>query len=157
MQTNTLSSTALSQTADEGPANITVNFLRIASILALVQYSAHALLFLTGSLSHSSPIASVAASRTHSYWDFSFGYGLLAIVSGVVEVILLWQLASIAKRHSAEVRPAVALFIFANLTHAVLVWRYFSLIAPVVFDIIIAMLLVCAFLVGQRKRAEANP
>jgi hypothetical protein len=31
---------------------------------------------------------------TRSYWDFYFGYGLLAIIWGIVEVIILWQLAT---------------------------------------------------------------
>jgi len=151
MQTEAISSEF--GTIDQRAGNVTSNILRIASILTLVQYCAHALLFLTRSLGHDpGPIASMAASRTHTYWDFYFGYGLLAILSGVVEIILLWQLASIAKKHADKVRPVVALFIFANLAHAFLVWKYFSLPAPVTFDLVIALLLAFALVLGQRKR-----
>src|SRR5437762_1713635 len=115
-------------TVHQRTSNVVANILRIASILALVQYSAHAFLFLTRSLGHNpGPIASIAASRAHSYWDFYIGYGLLAILSGVIEIILLWQLALIAKKQPNQVRPIVALFVFANLAHAFLVWKYFSL------------------------------
>jgi hypothetical protein len=132
---------------------MTTNVLRVASILALIQYGAHALLFLTRSLGRDpGPVAALAASRTHSYWDFYFGYGVLAILSGVIEAILLWQLALIAKRHAGEVRPVIVLFIFANIAHAFVVWRYFSLLAPIVFDVVIAMLLGFGLVLGQRKQ-----
>jgi hypothetical protein len=150
---NTLPATAKGHTGRMSVANL----LRIGSILALVQYSAHAFLFLARTLSRDpGPIASIAASQMHSYWDFYFGYGLLAILSGVVEIILLWQLASIAKKHADKVRPVIALFIFANLAHAFLVWRYFSLLAPIMFDLVIAMLLAFAFIMGQRKQVDTN-
>jgi hypothetical protein len=144
--------------AEKRTSNMTAaNLLRIASLFALVQYSAHALLFLTRTLGRSpNPIALIAASSAHSYWDFYFGYGLLAILSGVVEIILLWQLASIAKKHAGAIRPVVALFIMANLAHAFVVWRYFSLAAPIVFDLVIAMLLAFALVLGQRRQIETS-
>jgi hypothetical protein len=155
MDTTALSVATSSGSAGQRANNTTANVLRIASILALVQYGAHALLFLTRTLGRDpGPIATLAASGTHSYWDFYFGYGLLAILSGVVEVILLWQLGLIAKRHADKVRPMIALFIFANLAHALVVWRYFALAAPIVFDVVIAMLLAFALVMGQRKQTE---
>ena len=32
-----------------------------------------------------SPIATIAASQRHSYWRFLWGYGLLAILSSLIE------------------------------------------------------------------------
>lgn len=133
----------------------TATILRIASLLALLQYGAHAVLFLSAALTHGpGEMAAIAASRSHSYWDFYFGYGLLAILSGVIEVVLLWQLASLAQVDAERTRPTVALFVFANIAHAILVWKYFSLLPPIVFDIVIAALLAFAFVMARRRRVD---
>ena len=110
--------------------------LQTASLLAFVQYAAHGSLFLLSITAHPSPIAAIAASSHHSYWDFYVGYGLLA------------------KDNAARVRPIVVLFIFANLAHAGLVWIYFSLIAPVAFDLLIASLLGFAFVSAKPGKVE---
>ena len=128
--------------------------LQTASLLAFVQYAAHGSLFLLSITAHPSPIAAIAASSHHSYWDFYVGYGLLAILSGVIEAVLLWQVALLAKNDAARVRPIVVLFIFANLAHAGLVWIYFSLIAPVAFDLLIASLLGFAFVSAKPGKVE---
>ena len=129
--------------------------LRIACFLALIQYAAHGSLFLIAASTHGpGELAKIAASRIHSYWDLYFGYGLLAILSGVIEVVLLWQLSLLAKTDAERTRPMVALFFFANVAHAALVWKYFSLLAPVIFDILIALLLVFAFVAMQAEATD---
>jgi hypothetical protein len=129
--------------------------LRIACLLALIQYLAHGSLFLMAVSTHGpGQLARIAASRIHSYWDFYFGYGLLAILSGLVEVVLLWQLSLLAKTDAERIRPMLALFVFANVAHAALVWNYFSLLAPVVFDLLIAMLLSFAFVAARAKATD---
>ena len=134
--------------------------LRIASALALLQYSAHAFLFLSATPTHGAgEIAVIDAMKSHvvglsrSYWDFYFGYGLMVILSGVIEVILLWHLAVVAKNEPYRVRPIIALFIFANFMHALLVWKYFQLIAPMTFDVLVASTLSFAFVAARRKDA----
>src|SRR6266496_6869149 len=110
----------------------TGTILRIASLLAALQYGAHASLFLLAAWRHGpGKLAAIAASRWHSYWDFYFGYGLLAILSGLIEVVLLWQLASLAQVNADRIRPTMAVFVFANVAHAFLVWKYFSLFVPI--------------------------
>jgi hypothetical protein len=62
--------------------------LRIASIVALLQFAAHTLLLVFGAPTHGpEEIAVVEAMKSHhfdfmgltrSYWDFYFGYGLFA-------------------------------------------------------------------------------
>jgi len=132
-----------------------VTILRIASILAAVQYGAHAFLFLLAAWTRGpGKVAEIAASRSHSYWDFYFGYGLLAILSGVIEVVLLWQMASLAKANAERVRPMMALFALANVAHAFLVWNYFSLLVPVAFDILIAILLGYVFVIARGRDAQ---
>ena len=115
----------------------TTTLLRAASLLALIQYIAHAFLFLSVT-SGGSPL---------------FGYGLMVILSGLIEVALLWQIASLANDQPIRTRPIIALFIFANLAHAFLAWQYFRLIAPVAFDMLIAVILGLAFISAQRKVA----
>lgn len=100
--------------------------LRVASLLALLQYGAHGFLFISVSLAQGpGKLGTIAASRSHSYWDVYFGYGLLAILSGLVEVALLWQLSVLARAHAERIRPIVVVFVLGNFAHAVLIWRYF--------------------------------
>ena len=74
-----------------------------------------------------------------SYWDFYFGYGMLVILWGVIEVVLLWQLAALSAA-SESVAPLIITLLVANIGHALLTLRYFFLI-PVVFDVLIAIVL----------------
>ncbi len=89
---------------------------------------------------------------THSYWDFYFGYGLLAILFGIVEVVLLWQLASLSKIPSIRIRPFIALLLFATLAHAILILNYFFLL-PAIFDFITALLLGIAYMKSKVNTA----
>jgi hypothetical protein len=77
---------------------------------------------------------------TRSYWDLFFGYGLMAALPCVVEAALFWQLASLALMSRFRGGPIVALFIAANLVHAILCWNYFFL-TPIVLDVAIALCL----------------
>jgi hypothetical protein len=141
--------------------------LQATSILAALQYAAHAALFLSAAPTHGrEEIAVVETMKAHrfdiygfdrSYWDFYFGYGLLAVLSGVIEVVILWQLATLAKTDPNRVRPFIATFIFANVAHATLMWRYFFL-GPLVFDVAVAACLGWALLAAradQHAFAEA--
>lgn len=127
--------------------------LRLASILAALQYLAHAALFLSAKPTHGAAEAAVIDTMknfrfdfsgfSRSYWDFYFGYGLLAILWGLVEIILLWQLSSLAANDSSRVMRSVALLLLANVAHAILAWRYFFP-APVAGDVVVAVCLVWA-------------
>ena len=127
--------------------------LRIAAVVAAIQYIAHGILFLSAKPSHGSDeidlVERMKSLRWNfrgferSYWNFYFGYGLIVILWGVVEVVLLWQLARLAGASSASVAPLVATLLAANIGHAILTLRYFFLI-PAIFDIMIAILLAVA-------------
>ena len=129
-------------------------FLRIGSVVALVQFAAHTLLFVSSAPKHGpEETAVVEAMKGHrfdfmgsmrSYWDFYFGYGLEAAFVCLIEAVLLWQLATIAKTDALVVRPIAALFFLANVGHAVLAWKYFF-ITPIVPDVVIAVCLAFAF------------
>lgn len=80
---------------------------------------------------------------TRSYWDFYFGYGLLAIMWGVIEIALLWALTTVAGAQTASLTALIVILLAANVGHAVLTLRYFFLI-PAIFDVIISIVLVAA-------------
>ena len=124
--------------------------LRVAAILGVIQYAAHAGLFLSATPKHGhEEVELLQAMKSHrwrfggflrSYWDFYFGYGMVAIWWGVIEIVLLWQLAALVGTHSASVGPLIAALLVANIGHAILMLRYFFLI-PAIFDILIAVVL----------------
>ena len=76
-------------------------------------------------------------------------------MSGLIEVVLLWQLASLAQVNADRIRPTMAVFVFANVAHAFLVWKYFSLFVPIAFDILIATLLSYAFVMARRRDVQS--
>jgi hypothetical protein len=129
--------------------------LRVAALLSVIQYAAHAWLFVSATPQHGrEEVELLQAMKSHrwrfggfmrSYWDFYFGYGLIAILWGVIEIVLLWQLAALAGTHSAWVTRAIAALLAANIGHAILTLRYFFLI-PAIFDILIAVVLSAALL-----------
>ncbi len=130
--------------------------------MAAVQYVAHAALFLSAKPTHGAAETAVVnlmkgprfdfSGFSRSYWDFYFGYGLLAILWGLVEIVLLWQLSALAANDSSAVRPTVALLLLANVAHAVLALCYFFP-APVVGDVVVAVCLTWA-LVALRSHAR---
>jgi hypothetical protein len=133
--------------------------LRIAAVLAAIQGTAHGALFIRAKPLHGAAEVAVIeamksnrfefAGATRSYWDFYFGYGLEAAAVCLVEAVLFWQLARIADSHPTLVRPAVALFVLANVGHALLMGRYFFTL-PLVFDLLIAACLGWAFVAAAR-------
>lgn len=132
--------------------------LRIAGALAAFQGIAHGMLFIRAKPRHGpAEIAVVDAMKSNqfdfagalrSYWDFYFGYGLEAAAICIVEAVLFFQLASMARSNPALARPMVGLFVAFNMGHALLTARYFFYV-PIVFDLMIAACLVW-YLVATR-------
>ena len=138
----------------------TSTLLRITAVVALLQFFGHAALFVRAKPTHGdAEVTVVAAMKAHrfnfggsmrSYWEMYFGYGLEAAFICLVEAILFWQLAIIAGTTPAMVRPIIALFLVANVAHAILVTRYFFLV-PLVPDILIALLLAWTLVMSGRS------
>ena len=143
----------------------TSTLLRVAAIVALLQFAGHGALFLRAKPTHGAAEVSVVAAMkehrfnfggsTRSYWDMYFGYGLEAAGICLVEAILLWQLASIAGSSTDMARPLIVLVLAANLLHAVLVLRYFFLV-PLVPDILIALLLALALAISWQANGQRS-
>jgi len=134
--------------------------LRIASLVALIQFAAHTGLLLSYVPSHGPDEVRVVSmmkshrfdfggSRPHHYWEMYIGYGLFAAINCLIEAILFWQLSR------SPNTPIIALFLFANLTYAALVWRYFFFI-PLVMDVLIALCLASALAVSRAHMAVAR-
>jgi hypothetical protein len=135
--------------------------LRTASILALI----HAVLHTAGGL-FSAPahgpaeVAILDAMKStafdfmgsdRSYWDFYMGFGLFLTVALVMQAVLLWQLAGLAKLDPDRARPLIATLFVAFAAGVVLSWRYFF-IAPLVMEIIIAALTGLAYVLARPRR-----
>jgi hypothetical protein len=140
--------------------------LRLASALAFIQSVAHTALLLSYVPTHGPAEASVVEAMKrhrfdfggfsdHSYWDMYIGYGLFAAINCLIEAVLFWQLASLTRNDPTRARPLMALFFFANLGYAAMVWRYFFAI-PLIFDLAIALCLAAA-LAAARPAASLLP
>jgi hypothetical protein len=59
-----------------------------------------------------------------SYLDFFMGFGWSISVLMLLETVLLWQLASLARSDLAQVRPMIAAFALATLATGAIAWRF---------------------------------
>jgi hypothetical protein len=137
-------------------------YLRIASVLTII----HAILHTVGGVlskpnNGAREIAVIDAMKSQSfnvmgsmrtYWDFFYGYGWLLGLALLVEGILFWQMATIAKTNAAQLRPIIALFCVNFLVTTVIAWKYFF-IAPAVTEILIAAFLAAAFVAAASQKA----
>jgi hypothetical protein len=140
-------------------------FLRAASLLSLLAFLGHTFLFVSYVPTHGpEEVALVAAMKshhfsfggfTHSYWELYFGYGLFVSISCLVEALLFWQLATLAKSHPSKTRSIVALFALGEAGYAILMLKYFFLV-PIVVHIATAICLTAAFITAGRS-SPARP
>ena len=84
----------------------------------------------------------MGVSRT--YLDFYRGFGFTLSVFLLLQAILLWQLAVLAKSAPLQVRRMVASFALASLACAILSWK-FILPIPAVFSAALTVCLGMAF------------
>jgi len=76
------------------------------------------------------------------------GFGWSLSVLMLLQTVLLWQLASLARADRARVRPMIAVFAVATLASGVIAWRFIFLI-PALFAGAEVMVLVAAFVVAR--------
>ncbi len=140
----------------------TTLFLRIASVLTIIHAILHTIGGVLGKPQNGArEIAVIDAMKSQSfnvmgsmrtYWDFFYGYGWLLGLALLVEGILFWQLATIAKTNAALLRPIIALFCLNFLVTTVIAWKYFF-IAPAVTEILIAAFLAAAYFTASVRPA----
>jgi hypothetical protein len=129
-------------------------FLRIASVLTLIQCTMHTVGGVFGNPKHGAEeIAVIETMKAHrfnvmgsmrAYWDFFFGYGLSVTIALFIQGILFWQLGTIIKAIPAASRPIVALFFFNCFATAIVCWKYFFL-GPAITQLLIAACLALSF------------
>ena len=142
----------------------TALFLRVAAVLSLLHCIGHTIggVFSVDAPSGTKEGAVVAAMKsnqfdvmgaTRSYWDFFIGYGLTISISGLLQAVVFWQFAGLAKTDPRRMRPIIAVFLLANLGFAILAWKYFF-IPPLVGDLLITTALGLAYLRAARKETN---
>src|SRR5215472_4679770 len=126
----------------------TTLLLRIASIISLLFTIGHSM----GGLKQWSPMGGnpVLKSMTEvrfdtmganrSYLDFFLGFGWSISVYMLMETMLLWQLASLAKTEPARLRPIIAVIALATVGTGVIAWRYIFPV-PAMFSSALALAL----------------
>jgi hypothetical protein len=135
----------------------TTRMLRIAAVISLLFTIGHS----TGGLQHWSPMADNAVLRamtivhfetmgvSRSYLDFYMGLGWSLSVFMLMETILLWQLASLAKSEAARLRPMIAVIALATAGSAIIAWR-FILPIPALFSVVLVIPLALAYVTAGR-------
>lgn len=137
----------------------TTLLLRIASVISLLFTAGHTL----GGLKKWSPMGEnevlkamttvrfEAMGVNRSYLDFFMGFGWSISVAMLLQTVLLWQMASLAKTDAARVRPMIATFALATLVSGVIAWRFIFPV-PALFSAVLLIVLVAAYVIAQRRR-----
>lgn len=130
----------------------TTLLLRIASVIQLIFTIGHSM----GGLKQWSPMGDnpVLTSMTEvrfdtmganrSYLDFFLGFGWSIAVFMLMESVLLWQLASLAKTEPARLRPIIAVIALATAWTAVIAWRFIFPV-PALFSAVLVIPLGLAY------------
>jgi len=92
-----------------------------------------------------------AAGASRTYLDFYLGFGFVTGVFLLMQAVVFWQLASVAKTDAFRVRPLIGSFLLANVVSAFLAWR-FIFVVPVVSFTAIGVCLGLAFYSAGKSR-----
>ncbi|HEV2720698.1 MAG TPA: hypothetical protein VG323_11815 [Thermoanaerobaculia bacterium] len=85
-----------------------------------------------------------AGGVTRTYLDFYMGLGWTVSIFLLLQAVVLWQMATIAKTDPRRVRPVIATFFLATVAAAAVAWTLI-LPVPVIFSAVIAACLAAAF------------
>src|SRR5262245_18238724 len=129
----------------------TALWLRIASVITLLFTAGHTL----GGRKLWSPQGEtdvLNAMRTvryevfgvsRTYLDFYLGFGFSLSVFMLMQAILLWQLAGIARTEPLRVRPLIAVIALASLGGTLITWRFLFPV-PTAFSAVLTVILAVA-------------
>ena len=130
--------------------------LRIASVISLVFTAGHSM----GGLRKWSPMGendvlnAMTAVRfdtmgaNRSYLDFFMGFGWSISVAMLLQTILLWQMAGLARSDPARIRPMIAVFALATLASGVIAWRFIFPV-PALFSGALVIVLAAAYIAAR--------
>ena len=137
----------------------TTRMLRIAAAISLLFTLGHSM----GGLQQWSPMGDNAVLQamrdvrfdtmgvSRSYLDFYMGLGWTISVLMVMETILLWQLASLAKTEPARLRPIIGVIVLATAGSGIIAWR-FILPVPAIFSVVLLIPLALAYVAASDVR-----
>jgi hypothetical protein len=124
----------------------TATMLRTTSVISLLLAAGHTL----GGQSSWSPVGETEVLQsmrafqfqtsgvTRSYLDFYRGFGFSLSVFFVLQAVVLWQLAAIAKTNPRPLKPIIASFAVASIALGILSWVYIFPV-PVVFCVVMTV------------------
>jgi hypothetical protein len=131
----------------------TTFMLRIASSISLLFAAGHSM----GGLQKWSPTDEgnpvlTAMTDTHfpimgvsrSYLDLYLGLGWSVSVYLLLQTVLLWQMASLARANAARVRPMIVTFILATLASGIIAWEFIFPV-PALFCVALLIALAAAY------------
>ena len=144
---------------------MTTIWLRIATVISLLFTVGHTM----GGLKRWSPMGDNAVLQqmtavrfdvmgaSRSYLDFYMGFGWSLSVAMVLQTVLLWQMASLARTNASGARPMIAAFALATLASTVIAWRFIFMV-PALFSVALVIPLVAAYVAaGRAGVAPAHP
>ena len=132
--------------------------LRIAAVISAAFAAGH----LLGGLQQwnpfgANPVFALMAGRrfdlsgqSRSYLDLYLGLGWTVQVLLLLQAVVLWQMASLARSGAARLRPMIASFAIAAAATAVVSWRYI-LPPPAAFGAVLFLVLVLAWVAAGRE------
>ena len=127
--------------------------LRIAAVISLLFAIGHTM----GGLKKWSPMGENEVLKTmesvhfdvmgtsRSYLDFFMGFGWSISVLLLLQSVLLWQTASLARSNATQARPMIAVFALATLASGLIAWR-FILPVPALFSAVLLIVLIAALM-----------
>jgi hypothetical protein len=134
----------------------TAILLRITSVISFLLAAGHTL----GGWSSWSPVGDTevltsmrtfqfqTVGVTRSYLDFYRGFGFDLSVFFVLQAVVLWQLAIMAKTNPRPLKPIIASFTVASIALGILAWEYLFPV-PVAFCLAISAGLGLALYAGR--------
>ena len=86
-----------------------------------------------------------AMGANRSYLDFYMGFGWSLSIELLLQSVLLWQIASLARSSTIQVKPIIATFTLATLASGVIAWLFIFPV-PALFSLVLLAVLVAAYL-----------
>jgi hypothetical protein len=142
-----------------------VILLRIAAVLMFIHLAGHTMGMLQGPSHGAAESAVIDAMKSRhfdvmgssrSYWDFFLGFGYDASLNMLMQTVLLWLLANMAKTDPVRTRPFTALLTLTWIGSVALDVRYFFA-APLVFAIVLTVVLALAWIGAGRAPVLSSP
>lgn len=140
-----------------------VIFLRVASVLTFIHSVLHTIGGVFGKPATAAAAAVAANMRTRfpvfgltrSYSDFYMGMGLGVTIFLTMDALLLWILASMARRDASRLRPLIAVFALGYLAFAFNSYTFFFVL-PVITELLIVACLAAAIVTAKPLDSAAS-